>query len=62
MGGDFSRFKPIIPLSFLFGQHWISSGSAKVITDSAPLIELGGPTKIDSIQNVILLRGDLHNA
>jgi len=32
------------------------------IMDPASLAELGGPTKIDSVQNVILLRSDLHDA
>src|ERR1700733_2507166 len=42
--------------------QWIRRGYSSRIADPAPLAELGGSTKIDSIQNVILLRGDLHAA
>ena len=42
--------------------QWTSKGYPNRITDPATLPELGGPTKIDSIQNVILLRSDLHDA
>ena len=42
--------------------QWILRDYSNRITDPAPLAELGGSTKIDSIQNVILLRGDLHAA
>ena len=42
--------------------QWSKKGYPSLITDPAPLIEVGGPTKIDSIQNVILLRSDLHDA
>ncbi|KAF8215823.1 hypothetical protein K438DRAFT_1560653 [Mycena galopus ATCC 62051] len=33
-----------------------------MITDPAPLPILGGPLKIDSIQNVVLFRSDVHDA
>jgi hypothetical protein len=42
--------------------QWANKGYPNRITDPAPVAELGGLTKIDSIQNVILLRGDLHDA
>jgi hypothetical protein len=42
--------------------QWVKKGYPSCITDPATLAELGGPTKIDSIQNVILLRSDLHDA
>jgi hypothetical protein len=42
--------------------QWVKKGYPSRITDPAPLIELGGPSKIDSIQNMILLRSDLHDA
>ena len=42
--------------------QWVNKGYPSRITDTATLPELGGPTKIDSIQNVILLRSDLHDA
>jgi len=42
--------------------QWVKKGYPDRITDPAPLIELGGPSKIDSIQNMILLRSDLHDA
>jgi hypothetical protein len=42
--------------------QWVNKGYPSLITDPAPPQEVGGPTKIDSIQNVILLRSDLHDA
>ena len=59
-----------VRLSCLFSFHngltkniqWTSKGYPSRITDPATLPELGGPTKIDSIQNVVLLRSDLHDA
>jgi hypothetical protein len=39
--------------------QWIDKGYSNLIT---PLSELGGVSKIDSVQNAILLRSDLHNA
>lgn len=42
--------------------QWVNKGYSSLITDPAHISEVGGPTKIDSIQNVILLRSDLHNA
>jgi len=42
--------------------QWNNKGYPSLITDPAPLSEVGGPSKIDSIQNVLLLRGDLHDA
>jgi hypothetical protein len=44
------------------GFKWVNKGYPSFITDPAPPQEVGGPTKIDSIQNVILLRSDLHDA
>ncbi|KIJ13060.1 hypothetical protein PAXINDRAFT_117504 [Paxillus involutus ATCC 200175] len=59
---DYSRFKAahIFPRAHV--NIWISRGFPSRITDPAPLGQQGGPTKIDSIQNVLLLRGDLHDA
>lgn len=42
--------------------QWIEKGYPNLITDTAPVSELGGASKIDSVQNAILLRSDLHNA
>ncbi|KAF8318888.1 hypothetical protein F5887DRAFT_1291690 [Amanita rubescens] len=42
--------------------QWIEKGYPNLITDTAPLSELGGASKINSAQNAILLRSDLHNA
>ena len=47
-------------ISFLL--KWRKAGYPSRITDPAPLAHVGGPSKIDSIQNVILLRSDLHDA
>ena len=33
-----------------------------MITDTADASTMGGPIKIDSVQNVIMLRSDLHDA
>ncbi|KAF8336972.1 uncharacterized protein EI90DRAFT_92818 [Cantharellus anzutake] len=48
--GDCSRFK---------AAHIFPPSS---VTDPAPLAEAGGSTKIGSIQNVLLLRSELHDA
>ena len=44
---------------FLIHIQWSEKGYPILIIDTAPLLDLGGPTKIDSIQNVILMRSDL---
>ena len=51
-----------IPNELTLNIQWVNKGYPGHITDSASLPELGGSTKIDSIQNVILLRSDLHDA
>ncbi|KAF8642878.1 hypothetical protein AX16_009384 [Volvariella volvacea WC 439] len=40
--------------------EWNKRGYPYLVNDPAPLKEVGGATKIDSIQNVITLRSDLH--
>jgi len=52
----------LIPMVLTLNIQWINRGYPSRITDPAPLGEVGGSTKIDSIQNVLLLRGDLHDA
>ena len=42
--------------------QWIKRGYPSLITDPAPILALGGPSKINTLQNVILLRIDLQNA
>lgn len=75
---NFSRFKAthifprgyeleVRPSTPLFVQltlnfQWNRNGYLNRITDPASLAALGGPSKIDSLQNVILLRSDLHDA
>ncbi|KAF8551880.1 hypothetical protein OG21DRAFT_217138 [Imleria badia] len=59
---DFSRFKEVHIFPRAHEVDWVNKGYPSRITDPATLPELGGPTKIDSIQNVILLRSDLHDA
>ncbi|KAF8119575.1 hypothetical protein EV363DRAFT_1381539 [Boletus edulis] len=54
-----------LPVAHIFPRDdvdWVNKGYPSRITDPATLPELGGPTKIDSIQNVMLLRSDLHDA
>ncbi|KAH9164219.1 hypothetical protein EDB89DRAFT_2078143 [Lactarius sanguifluus] len=62
VGGDFSRFKATHIFPRAHDIDWVNKGYPSRIMDPATLPELGGPTKIDSIQNVILLRSDLHDA
>lgn len=50
----------IFPRSF--DREWINKGFHELITDIAPSASLGGHLKIDSVQNVLLLRSDLHDA
>ncbi|KAI0246009.1 hypothetical protein BJV78DRAFT_1258519 [Lactifluus subvellereus] len=54
---NYSRFKSAHIHPRAHDDEWI-----RRITDPAPLAALGGSTKIHSIQNVIPLRGDLHDA
>ncbi|KAF8801649.1 hypothetical protein BYT27DRAFT_7114300 [Phlegmacium glaucopus] len=42
--------------------EWIRKGYPSKITDTADEACMGGPMKIDSVQNVITLRSDLHDA
>ncbi|KAH8993536.1 hypothetical protein EDB92DRAFT_1854793 [Lactarius akahatsu] len=60
--GDFSRFKAAHIFPRTHDVDWVNKGYPSRITDPAPIFKLGGPTKIDSIQNVILLRSDLRDA
>lgn len=46
----------------MWNVQWVRKSYPSLITDPAPRNEVGGPSKIDSIQNVLLLRGDLHDA
>jgi len=59
---NYSRFKAAHIHPRAHDNEWIRRGYPSRITDPAPLAALGGSTKIDSIQNVIFLRGDLHDA
>ncbi|KAF8323479.1 uncharacterized protein EI90DRAFT_3076774 [Cantharellus anzutake] len=60
--GNYSRFKAAHIFPRAHDIQWTHRGYPSRITDPAPLAEVGGPTKIDSIQNVLLLRSDLHDA
>ncbi|KAF9231107.1 hypothetical protein BU15DRAFT_82827 [Melanogaster broomeanus] len=42
--------------------EWICKGYPSKITDMADEAQMGGQTKIDSVQNVITMRSDLHDA
>ena len=42
--------------------QWISKGFANKITDRADSDVMGGSLKVDSVQNLITLRSDLHDA
>ena len=42
--------------------QWNTKGFPSLITDPAPILAVGGNTKIDSIQNVVLMRTDLRDA
>ncbi|OBZ79901.1 hypothetical protein A0H81_01457 [Grifola frondosa] len=42
--------------------EWVDKGYQSLITDTAPIADVGGAIKIDSIQNTLLLRSDLHDA
>jgi hypothetical protein len=46
----------------MWNVQWTNIGHPDLITDPAPNSEVDGPTKFDSIQNVIRLRSDLHDA
>lgn len=48
---------PILLLS-----QWISKGYLGKIIDTADEAWMGGPTKINLVQNVITLRTELHEA
>ena len=53
---------PLISNELTLNFQWVKKGYPSRITDPAPLVELGGPTKIDSIQNTILLQRNLYDA
>jgi len=59
---DYSRFKAahIYPRAYVI--EWNRKGYPSQITDPAPNSEVGGSSKIDSVQNALLLRSDLHDA
>ncbi|KAJ7229197.1 hypothetical protein GGX14DRAFT_617291, partial [Mycena pura] len=59
---DYSRFKTAHIYPRAHDATWIERGYPSRITDTASLQTVGGPAKIDSVQNVILLRTDLHDA
>jgi len=42
--------------------EWVRKGYPSKITDTADEADMGGSTKIDSVQNLLTLRGDLRNA
>ena len=42
--------------------QWNNKEYSSLITDLASILALGGPLKIDFIQNVILPQSNLHNA
>jgi HNH endonuclease len=42
--------------------QWVKNGYPSLITDSASLELVGGSSKIDSLQNMLLLQSDLHNS
>lgn len=48
----------LIPTS----SQWTRKGYSSKITDTADEADMGGRTKIDSVQNVITMRSDLHDA
>jgi hypothetical protein len=46
----------------MWNVQWNEKGYPSIITDTAPSSQVGGASKIDSIQNVLLLRSDLCDA
>jgi len=59
---DFSRFRAAHIFPRAYDIDWANKGYPSLITDPAPNNEMGGSKKIDSIQNMLLLRSDLHDA
>jgi len=57
-----SRLKTAHIFPRVHDMEWNRKGYPFLITDPAPISALGGRTKIDSIQNMILLRSDLRDA
>jgi hypothetical protein len=43
-------------------KQWVSKGFPTLVSDAGSLEEVGGPSKIDSVQNIITLRNDLRDA
>ncbi|KAF9784895.1 hypothetical protein BJ322DRAFT_1108373 [Thelephora terrestris] len=58
----YSRLKVVHIFPRAHDAEWISKGYPGEITDTADVGALGGPSKIDSLQNLITLRSDLRNA
>ncbi|KIJ93578.1 hypothetical protein K443DRAFT_645358, partial [Laccaria amethystina LaAM-08-1] len=59
---NYSRLKVAHIFPRAHDQEWIRKGYPSKITDTADVSAMGGPMKIDSVQNVITLRSDLHDA
>ncbi|KAF8121088.1 hypothetical protein EV363DRAFT_1458357 [Boletus edulis] len=58
----YSRFKVAHIFPRAHDVEWVRKGYPSKITDAADEACVGGPTKIDSVQNLVTLRGDLHDA
>ncbi|KAH8984125.1 hypothetical protein EDB92DRAFT_1502550 [Lactarius akahatsu] len=58
----YSRLKVAHIFPRAHNAEWIRKGYPSKITDTADEVVMGGPTKIDSVQNVITMRSDLHGA
>jgi len=58
----YSRLKVAHIFPRAHGDEWIRKGYPSKITDTTDEAYIGGRTKIDSLQNVITMRSDLHDA
>ncbi|KAI0272164.1 hypothetical protein BGY98DRAFT_165290 [Russula aff. rugulosa BPL654] len=58
----YSRLKVVHIFPRAHNVEWIRKGYPSKITDTADETSMGGTIKIDSVQNVITMRSDLHDA
>ncbi|KAH9051295.1 hypothetical protein EDB83DRAFT_1301064 [Lactarius deliciosus] len=58
----YSRLKVVHIFPRAHDAEWLRKGYPSKITDTADEVVMGGLTKIDSVQNVITMRSDLHEA
>ncbi|KAF8219826.1 hypothetical protein L208DRAFT_1545762 [Tricholoma matsutake] len=61
-GRRFATWAPLKAAHIFPRAHWLRKQYHHLITDPAPASVVGGHSKIDSVQNVFMLRSDVHDS